>query len=77
MSACLGKAPQKGDASTRDVFCSAHTVMSPSPWVEKIEVTGGDGEMGGEQLVSGKKSVANSDPKPFASMMLAHGVLKI
>lgn len=77
VSACLGKAPQKGDSSARDVFCSAHTIMSPSPWVENIEVTGGDGEMGGEQLVSGNKSVANSDPKPFASMMLAHGVLKI
>lgn len=77
MSGCLGKAPQEGDSSARGVFCLAHTVMSPSPWVEKREVTGGDGEMGGEQLVSGNKSVANSNPKPFASMMLAHGVLEI
>lgn len=66
VSGFLGKARQEGDSAARDVFCLAHTVMSPSPWVEKREVTGGDGETGGEQLVSGNKSVASSDPKPFA-----------
>lgn len=61
-----GKVPEERDSSARDVFCSADTVMSSSPWVEKRRVTGGDGEMGVEQLVSGNKSVANCNSKPFA-----------
>lgn len=81
VSGFLGKAPpapeRERDSSARDVFCLADTVMSSSPWVEKRGVTGGDGERGGEQLVSGNKSVANSDPKPFAQMMLAQGGLEI
>lgn len=40
-------------------------------------MAGGDGERGGEQLVSSSKSVANCDPKPFAQMKLAQGGLEI